>query len=93
MKKLLFMLALLGMMSCNITQYYEPKFTLGMTEESFKKNNKNAVMAYGDEKGLMIYRTYNQLMENYKFFRFSNQKLVQFGEGVYPDDYKTLPWY
>jgi|GEM_PF-1757908 len=91
MKKLFLILIVLGTMSCNVTQYYEPKFTLGMSEEQFKKINKSAVRAYGDETGVLIYRTYNAITETFKFFRFSNQKLVQFGEGYYPDDYKLLP--
>lgn len=91
MKKLVLILIVLGTMSCNVTQYYEPKFSLGMEEQEFKHLNKSAVKVYGDEKGVLVYRTYNQITETFKFFRFSKQKLVQFGEGVYADDYKLLP--
>lgn len=91
MKKLVLILIVLSTMSCSVVQYYEPKFTLGMEEQDFKRANKSATQVYGDEKGVLVYRTYNHITETFKFFRFSNQKLVQFGEGIYPDDYKLLP--
>ncbi|WP_316848341.1 hypothetical protein [Pedobacter psychrodurus] len=91
MKKL-FLIALVTVMAtgCSV-RYYEPKFNLGMTEQDFKNSNRSATQVYGDEKDMLIYRTYNQFTETYTFFRFSKAKLVQFGEGVYPDDYKLLP--
>jgi len=90
MKKLVLILLVLGTMSCNVMQYYEPKFTLGMEEQEFKHFNKSAVQVYGDQKGMVIYRTFNQLTNTFKFFRFSKEKLVQFEEGIYPDDYKSM---
>lgn len=91
MKKLLFILIVLGMMSCNVVQYYEPKFTLGMEEQEFKRFNKSAVQVFGDQVGsAVIYRTYNQITESYKFFVFEKQKLVKFEEGTYPDDYRLI---
>ncbi len=90
MKKLLFILIVLGTMSCNITQLYEPKFTVGMEETEFKNANRNATKVYGDDKGVAIYRTYNRITEGYKFFMFEKQKLVKFQEGAYRDDYRYL---
>jgi hypothetical protein len=90
MKKLLFILIVLGTMSCNITQLYEPKFTLGMEETEFKNINRYATKVYGDQAGVVIYRTYNQYTESYKFFMFDKQKLVKFQEGTYKDDYRFL---
>jgi len=90
MKKLLLILIVLGTMSCNITQYYEPKFSLGMEEQEFKRSNKSAVQVYGDQKGGVIYRTYNEYTRSYKFFAFENQRLLKFEEGTYPDDYKFM---
>ena len=91
MKKLLLMFLLAPtLVGCNAIQYYEPKFTIGMTKQEFKKLNGSAVQVYGDESDMLIYRTYNAMTENFKFFRFSKQKLVQFSEGVYADDYKLL---
>lgn len=91
MKKLLLMCLLAAtLLGCNTIQYYEPKFTIGMTEQEFKKLNGSAVQVYGDDSDMLIYRTYNAMTENFKFFRFSKQKLVQFGEGIYADDYKLM---
>lgn len=92
MRKLLLMSLLAATLTgCNPIQYYEPKFSIGMTEQEFKNSNRSAVQVYGDEREMIIYRTYNALTENFKFFRFSKQKLVQFSEGTYADDYKLLP--
>jgi len=88
MKKLLFILIVLGTMSCNITQLYEPKFTIGMEETEFKHLNRYATKVYGDQNGVVIYRTYNEVTEAYKFFLFEKQKLVKFQEGAYKDDYR-----
>lgn len=88
MKKLVIILFVLGTMSCNVTQYYEPKFAVGMEEQEFKKLNKSAVQVFGDQSEVIIYRTYNQITEAYKFFVFEKHKLVRFEEGTYPDDYK-----
>ncbi|MFN0254752.1 hypothetical protein [Pedobacter ureilyticus] len=90
MKKLLLLLFVLGTMSCNVVQYYEPKFSLGMEEQEFKRFNKSAVQVYGDQNGGVIYRTYNTITESYKFFVFEKQKLVKFEEGTYPDDYRLI---
>lgn len=91
MKKLLLLLLVLGTMSCNVVQYYEPKFALGMEEQEFKHFNKSAVQVYGDQtNAAVVYRTYNRITEAYKFFVFEKQKLVRFGEGTYPDDYKFM---
>ncbi len=90
MKKLLLIFIVLGTMSCNIMQYGEPKFAIGMTEQEFKNSNKSALSVYGDEKEITIYRTYNQLLETCKFFVFSKGKLVKFEEGTAPDDFKYI---
>jgi len=91
MKKLLLMSLLAAtLMGCNVIQHYEPKFSIGMTEQEFKNLNRSAVQVYGDERDILIYRTYNAMTENFKFFRFTKQKLVQFSEGTYADDYKLL---
>ncbi|WP_199120642.1 hypothetical protein [Pedobacter sp. ASV28] len=90
MKTVVLILLVLSTLGCSVMQY-EPKFSLGMTEQEFKKANKDAIQAYGDDKGMVIYRTFNSLTQSFKFFRFSKEKLVQFGEGIYPDDYKLLP--
>lgn len=90
MKKLVLMFLVLGTMSCNVVQYYEPKFTLGMTEQEFRHFNKSAVQVYGNQKGTVIYRTFNDYTKTFKFFRFSKEKLAQFEESIYPDDYRQL---
>ncbi len=91
MKKLLLMCLLAAtLMGCNVTPHYELKFSIGMTEEEFKNLKRSAVQVYGDERNILIYRTYNAMNEHFKFFRFTNQKLVQFSEGIYADDYKLL---
>lgn len=90
MKKLLLIALMIGVMSCNVTQYFEPKFTLGMAETDFENTNRHAVMAYGDENGVTVYRTYNELSKSFKFFRFKDAKLVRVAEGIYPDDYSTV---
>lgn len=90
MKKLVLLLLVLGTMSCNIMQYYEPKFSIGMEEHEFKRCNKSAVQVYGDQKGDVIYRTHNNITQSYKFFVFEKQKLVKFEEGTYPDDYRLI---
>ncbi len=90
MKKLLLLLVVLGTMSCNVVQYYEPKFSLGMEEQEFKRLNKSAVQVYGDQSGAVIYKTYNTITESYKFFVFEKQKLIRFEEGTYPDDYRYI---
>ncbi|WAC39086.1 hypothetical protein [Pedobacter sp. SL55] len=91
MKKLLLVLIVLGTMSCNVVQYYEPKFSLGMEEQEFKRFNKSAVQVYGDQNSsAVIYRTYNHITEAYKFFVFEKQKLVKFEEGTYPDDHRFI---
>ena len=90
MKKLVLLLLVLGTMSCNVMQYYEPKFSIGMEEQEFKRFNKSAVQVYGDQKGDVIYRTYNNITQSYKFFVFEKQKLVKFEEGTYPDDYRLI---
>jgi hypothetical protein len=90
MKKLVFMLLVLSTMSCNVMQYYEPKFALGMTEQEFKLANKAATQVYGDQNGTLVYRTFNDFTKTFKFFRFKEQKLIQFEEGIYPDDYKSM---
>ena len=76
MKKLLLLLLVLGTMSCNVVQYYEPKFSLGMEEQEFKHFNKSAVQVYGDQNGSVIYRTYNTITESYKFFVFEKQGIL-----------------
>ncbi|MNJ97659.1 hypothetical protein D3C87_154120 [compost metagenome] len=91
MKKLLLLLLVLGTMSCNVVQYYEPKFTLGMEEQEFKRFNKSAVQVYGNQNDAsVVYRTYNEITKAYKFFVFEKQKLVKFEEGSYPDDHKFM---
>ena len=91
MKKLLLLLLVLGTMSCNVVQYYEPKFTLGMEEGEFKRSNKSAVQVYGNQNDAsVVYRTYNHITEAYKFFVFEKQKLVRFEEGTYPDDHRLM---
>ncbi len=90
MKKLILIFLVLGTMSCNIMQYYEPKFSIGMTENEFKELNKGAVLVYGDQDDTVIYRTFNEYAKSYKFFAFSRHKLVKFEEGSYPDDYKFM---
>ena len=90
MKRLLLILIVLGTMSCNVVQYYEPKFSLGMEEQEFKHFNKSAVQVYGDQNGSVIYRTYNTITESYKFFVFEKQKLIKFEEGTYADDYRLI---
>ncbi|WP_293297171.1 hypothetical protein [Pedobacter sp. UBA4863] len=91
MKKLLLLLLVLGTMSCNVVQYYEPKFVLGMEEQEFKRFNKSAVQVYGDQaRAAVVYRTYNRITESFKFFVFEKQKLVRFSEGAYPDDHKFI---
>jgi len=69
---------------------YEPQFTMGMTEEEFKNANKSAVAVYGDNKGITIYKGYNELLRTFKFFVFSKEKLVKFEEGNLSDDYKFI---
>lgn len=91
MKKLVLLLLVLGTMSCNVMQYYEPKFTLGMEEQEFKRFNKGAVQVYGEKNNdTVIYRTFNQITNSYKFFVFEKQKLTKFEEGSYPDDHKFM---
>lgn len=69
---------------------YEPKFTMGMTEQEFKNANKSAISVYGDNKGITIYKAYNELFRTFKFFVFSKDKLVKFEEGTFADDYKFI---
>ena len=82
---------MLGTVSCNVVQYYEPKFVLGMEEQEFKRFNKSAVQVYGDQaRAVVVYRTYNRITESLKFLVFEKQKLVRFSEGVYPDDHNFI---
>lgn len=90
MKKFLLIALVLSTLGCNVMRY-EPKFSIGMTEKEFKEANKEAVQVYGDEKDVSVYRTQNALTQTFKFFHFFKNKLVKFGEGIYPDDYKLLP--
>ena len=66
-------------MSCRLMRY-EPKFTIGMAEPEFKRLNKSAMQVYADDQDIDIYRTYNPY-GFYKFFGFSEAKLIKFKEG------------
>ena len=89
-KVLMICLLAVAAWGCNVTQHFEPKFSMGMSQQEFTNANRSAVRVYGDQYDVIIYRTENGITETFKFFRFSKDKLVQFGEGKHPDDYKLL---
>ncbi|WP_443937840.1 hypothetical protein [Pedobacter sp. MW01-1-1] len=90
MKKLVLLLLVLGTISCNAYQYFEPKYTMGMQEQEFAKLNRDAIKVFGDESDVVIYRTINEATKQFKFFVFSKQKLIRFEESSQPDGYKWI---
>ena len=72
------------------------KVTLGENEffkgidqikfEGLESNNPMAFRWYEADR-MVAGKT---MTEHFKFFRFTKQKLVQFSEGIYADNYKLL---
>lgn len=95
MKKLVFIcFAAVAAMGCKPVSYYEPKFTIGMSETSFKEANKKSELISSAEDGTNIYRTFTNTMiprpEPYSFFYFYQGKLARFIKSDRSDDYKFI---
>ncbi|WP_421944605.1 hypothetical protein [Pedobacter sp.] len=95
MKKLLFicLLAVVAL-GCKSVSYYEPKFTIGMTEADFKQSNPKSMLVSSADDNTKIYRStyegWRPIPEPYSFFYFNNSKLVRFVKSDRLDDYKFI---
>ncbi|MDN3586272.1 hypothetical protein QWY86_06310 [Pedobacter aquatilis] len=95
MKKLLF-ICLMAVVAwgCKSVSYYEPRFTIGMSETDFKQENPKSLLVSSADDNTKIYRTtYNgwrPVPEPYSFFYFHNGKLTKFVKSDRLDDYKFM---